>query len=103
MKGIFPLIGDMLMQSGYLDPRFFSAAAPLCFSGELPLETDQLLFRFSEMFVVRIFDTIRTTHKRLDPHIQTNSGTVRWKHLYLHLGTAQSNEIFTRRIPGDCG
>ena len=38
VEHILSLVGDVLMQSCQLKPCFLPAVAPLCFSGELPLE-----------------------------------------------------------------
>ena len=42
VEHILSLVGDVLMQSCQLKPCFLPAVAPLCFSGELPLEAGQL-------------------------------------------------------------
>ena len=43
VQGIVALVGDTLMRPGHFDPCLLPAPAPLCFSGELPLEAGQFL------------------------------------------------------------
>ena len=43
VEHILPLVYYVLMETSNLKPCLFLALAPLCFSGELPLEPDQFL------------------------------------------------------------
>jgi len=58
MQHISSLVRDMLMKECHLDSGFFPAIAPLWFSGELTLETGQLLFGLGKVFGVRILHPI---------------------------------------------
>ena len=84
----------MLMESCHLKPCFLPAVAPLCFSGELPLETGQFLLGFCEILVVGVFNAVRGSGKRLSAHVKTNSNSGRGQLLYFHIGTAQGDKVF---------
>ena len=47
VQHVLPLVCNMLMEPCHLKPCFLPAVAPLCFSGELPLETGQSLLGLS--------------------------------------------------------
>lgn len=77
MKHIFSLVCNMFVQSSHLKPSLFPALTPLCFSGELPLETSQLLLGLSEILVVRILYTIGGDSEGFGTQIKTYDGSGR--------------------------
>ena len=52
------------------------------------------------MLVVGILHTIGGDSEGLDAHIETHSGSDGGQRIYLHIGTAQSDKIFSAGIPG---
>lgn len=69
MLHIPALVGDMLMESCYLNTGFVPILTALCFSGQLPLEPSQLLFRLPEVLGVGVFHPIGGNSEGLDTYI----------------------------------
>lgn len=55
---VSPLVGNVLIQVGDLHAVLLIAAAPHCFSGELPLETSQPLFTLFQIPEIDVFISI---------------------------------------------
>lgn len=100
MEHIFPLVCNMLVQPCHLKPSLFPAVTPLCFSGELPLETGQLFLGLGEILVVRVSHPIRCDSEGLDTQIKTYDGPGRGQRICLYIGTAKCNKILAAGIAG---
>ena len=58
MEHIFPLVGNAFLEPSHFDPHFLPAVAPLCFSGELPLEMGKFAQVFGEVLVGWMFHAV---------------------------------------------
>ena len=66
MHRVVTLVGYFFMKSRKSDTSFAAAAAPLLLSGELALETFQLLFRFAEISMICVCSSIGNDSKVFD-------------------------------------
>ena len=94
MDGVIPLVGDFLMDA--CDPEFclFPVVAPLCFSGELPLEASQflLVLGIGTRVVKLIF--IGSDGEVLESEVDTDHGTRCRERLQNYVLAVDGHEVF---------
>jgi len=103
MHHVHPLVGNVLMEPGHLKPRFLSAVAPLCFSGELPLELCEFLLALGKVLVVRIFHPVGGNGKGFKAHVHADHRTSGRQRVNLYIRAAQGNKVLAAWVLADCG
>lgn len=101
MKRVVALVDNLLVETGNLDPRFLPAIAPLCFSGELTLESGNLLLALGKVLVVRVLYPIGGDGKRFQAHVKTGHRPGGGQRVYLDIRAAQGDKIFPAGVLAD--
>jgi hypothetical protein len=102
VKKVRTLVGNFLMQTGDLHPRFLAVLAALLFSGELALEAAQLLFHPAKRLRRIDLLPLRSDGKAFQPQVQSDFFPLAFGWAVFHFHFAQDRcEIPARRAAGD--
>lgn len=89
MKKVGSLVGNFLMQTGDLHPRFLTVLAALLFSGKLALHAAQLLFRPAKVSGRIDLLSLRSDNKAFQPQVQSDFFSLALGWAVLHFYFAQ--------------